>query len=105
MRKGADPGSRNYENELPSQLVPEGATGEKVRCEMILHVVQEVMNEHSYDLFYLVSGATDPERKKCSRLSKKLKNTVSQTVCSMKFAEIRQMFVVSVKHVTLFITR
>lgn len=31
MRKGADPGSRNCENELPSQLVPEGPTGEKVR--------------------------------------------------------------------------
>ncbi|KAF3688461.1 NF-kappa-B inhibitor zeta I-kappa-B-zeta [Channa argus] len=31
MRKGADPGSRNFENELPSQLVPEGAIGEKVR--------------------------------------------------------------------------
>uniref|UniRef100_A0A673BS33 Uncharacterized protein n=1 Tax=Sphaeramia orbicularis TaxID=375764 RepID=A0A673BS33_9TELE len=31
MRKGADPGSRNSENELPSQLVPEGPTGEKVR--------------------------------------------------------------------------
>uniref|UniRef100_A0A4W6DNB2 Uncharacterized protein n=1 Tax=Lates calcarifer TaxID=8187 RepID=A0A4W6DNB2_LATCA len=31
MRKGADPGSRNSENELPSQLVPEGPVGEKVR--------------------------------------------------------------------------
>ncbi|GAA6227597.1 NF-kappa-B inhibitor zeta-like [Lates japonicus] len=31
MRKGADPGSRNSENELPSQLVPEGPIGEKVR--------------------------------------------------------------------------
>ncbi|XP_028256092.1 NF-kappa-B inhibitor zeta isoform X2 [Parambassis ranga] len=31
MRKGADPGVRNFENELPSQLVPEGPIGEKVR--------------------------------------------------------------------------
>ncbi|XP_038576764.1 NF-kappa-B inhibitor zeta [Micropterus salmoides] len=31
MRKGADPGTRNLENELPSQLVPEGPIGEKVR--------------------------------------------------------------------------
>eukprot|EP00064_Thunnus_orientalis_P010997 superscaffoldBa00001544_g11027 len=31
MRKGADPGARNFENELPSQLVPEGPIGEKVR--------------------------------------------------------------------------
>ncbi|KAK2857001.1 hypothetical protein Q5P01_005736 [Channa striata] len=31
MRKGADPGSRNFENELPSQLAPDGAIGEKVR--------------------------------------------------------------------------
>ncbi|KAM9334143.1 NF-kappa-B inhibitor zeta [Symphorus nematophorus] len=31
MRKGADPGSKNFENELPSQLVPEGPIGEKVR--------------------------------------------------------------------------
>ncbi|XP_030266082.1 NF-kappa-B inhibitor zeta [Sparus aurata] len=31
MRKGADPGTRNFENELPSQLTPEGLTGEKVR--------------------------------------------------------------------------
>ncbi|XP_072233592.1 NF-kappa-B inhibitor zeta [Leuresthes tenuis] len=31
MRKGADPGTRNFENELPSQLVPEGPIGEKVR--------------------------------------------------------------------------
>ncbi|CAB1417566.1 unnamed protein product [Pleuronectes platessa] len=31
MRKGADPGTKNWENDLPSQLVPEGAVGEKVR--------------------------------------------------------------------------
>ncbi|KAM7365635.1 hypothetical protein PAMP_016552 [Pampus punctatissimus] len=31
MRKGADPGARNFENELPSQLVPEGPIGEMVR--------------------------------------------------------------------------
>lgn len=31
MRKGADPGIRNLENELPSQLVPEGPAGEKLR--------------------------------------------------------------------------
>ncbi|KAM3585513.1 uncharacterized protein V6R79_019623 [Siganus canaliculatus] len=31
VRKGADPGIRNIENELPSQLLPEGPTGEKVR--------------------------------------------------------------------------
>ncbi|XP_074521088.1 NF-kappa-B inhibitor zeta [Halichoeres trimaculatus] len=31
MRKGADPGIRNFENDLPSQLAPEGAVGEKVR--------------------------------------------------------------------------
>ncbi|XP_070786656.1 NF-kappa-B inhibitor zeta [Enoplosus armatus] len=31
MRKGGDPGTRNFENELPSQLVPEGPIGEKVR--------------------------------------------------------------------------
>ncbi|XP_027867145.1 NF-kappa-B inhibitor zeta isoform X4 [Xiphophorus couchianus] len=31
MRKGADPGMRNLENELPCQLVPEGSVGEKVR--------------------------------------------------------------------------
>ncbi|XP_019957624.1 NF-kappa-B inhibitor zeta isoform X2 [Paralichthys olivaceus] len=31
MRKGADPGARNYENELPSQLVPGGPIDEKVR--------------------------------------------------------------------------
>ncbi|XP_033471352.1 NF-kappa-B inhibitor zeta [Epinephelus lanceolatus] len=31
MRKGADPGTRNFENEMPSQLVPEGPTGDKVR--------------------------------------------------------------------------
>ncbi|XP_028987679.1 NF-kappa-B inhibitor zeta [Betta splendens] len=31
MRKGADPGTRNFENELPSQLVPEGPIGEKIR--------------------------------------------------------------------------
>lgn len=31
MRKGADPGTRNFENELPSQLVPEGPIGEKVK--------------------------------------------------------------------------
>ncbi|XP_059183930.1 NF-kappa-B inhibitor zeta-like [Centropristis striata] len=30
MRKGADPGARNHDNELPSQLVPEGPIGEKV---------------------------------------------------------------------------
>ncbi|KAG7503359.1 NF-kappa-B inhibitor zeta-like [Solea senegalensis] len=31
MRNGADPGSRNFENDLPAQLVPEGVTGKKVR--------------------------------------------------------------------------
>ncbi|KAM6958079.1 NF-kappa-B inhibitor zeta isoform 1-T2 [Tautogolabrus adspersus] len=31
MRKGADPGIRNLENDLPSQLVPEGPIGEKVK--------------------------------------------------------------------------
>ncbi|XP_026157175.1 NF-kappa-B inhibitor zeta isoform X2 [Mastacembelus armatus] len=31
MRKGADPGIRNFENELPSLLVPEGPMGDKVR--------------------------------------------------------------------------
>ncbi|KAK9523833.1 hypothetical protein VZT92_017720 [Zoarces viviparus] len=31
MRKGGDPGTRNYENELPTQLAPEGPVGEKVR--------------------------------------------------------------------------
>ncbi|XP_034533621.1 NF-kappa-B inhibitor zeta [Notolabrus celidotus] len=31
MRKGADPGIRNVENDLPCQLVPEGPVGEKVR--------------------------------------------------------------------------
>uniref|UniRef100_A0A3B3V846 NFKB inhibitor zeta n=1 Tax=Poecilia latipinna TaxID=48699 RepID=A0A3B3V846_9TELE len=30
MRKGADSGMRNFENELPCQLVPEGSVGEKV---------------------------------------------------------------------------
>ncbi|XP_047432524.1 NF-kappa-B inhibitor zeta isoform X2 [Mugil cephalus] len=30
MRKGADPGIRNIENELPSQLAPDGPVGEKV---------------------------------------------------------------------------
>ncbi len=33
MRKGADPGTRNVENELPSQLVPEGPIGEKVTTD------------------------------------------------------------------------
>lgn len=32
MRNGADPGARNFENELPSQLAPEGPAGEKVGC-------------------------------------------------------------------------
>ncbi|MEQ2237794.1 hypothetical protein ILYODFUR_026700, partial [Ilyodon furcidens] len=31
LRKGADPGTRNFENELPCQLVPEGPVGEKLR--------------------------------------------------------------------------
>ncbi|XP_075951280.1 NF-kappa-B inhibitor zeta isoform X2 [Anarhichas minor] len=31
MRKGGDPGTRNFENELPTQLVQEGPVGEKVR--------------------------------------------------------------------------
>lgn len=31
MSRGGDPGLRNYENELPCQLVPVGPTGEKVR--------------------------------------------------------------------------
>ncbi|XP_068447165.1 NF-kappa-B inhibitor zeta [Clinocottus analis] len=31
MRKGADPASRNFENEPPCQLTPEGPIGEKVR--------------------------------------------------------------------------
>ncbi|XP_034469979.1 NF-kappa-B inhibitor zeta-like [Hippoglossus hippoglossus] len=31
MKKGADPGTKNSENDLPSQLVPEGPVGEKVR--------------------------------------------------------------------------
>lgn len=31
MRRGGDPGTRNVENELPSQLVPEGPAGEQVR--------------------------------------------------------------------------
>ncbi|CAJ1086779.1 NF-kappa-B inhibitor zeta [Xyrichtys novacula] len=31
MKKGADPGTRNLENDLPSQLVPDGPVGEKVR--------------------------------------------------------------------------
>ncbi|XP_042369000.1 NF-kappa-B inhibitor zeta [Plectropomus leopardus] len=31
MRKGADPGAKNFENEMPCQLVPEGPLGEKVR--------------------------------------------------------------------------
>ncbi|KAM4559635.1 NF-kappa-B inhibitor zeta isoform 2-T2 [Odontesthes bonariensis] len=31
MRKGADPGTRNFENELPSHLVPAGPIGEKMR--------------------------------------------------------------------------
>uniref|UniRef100_A0AAQ4Q534 Nuclear factor of kappa light polypeptide gene enhancer in B-cells inhibitor, zeta n=1 Tax=Gasterosteus aculeatus aculeatus TaxID=481459 RepID=A0AAQ4Q534_GASAC len=30
MRSGADPGARNFENELPCQLVPQGPAGEKV---------------------------------------------------------------------------
>lgn len=37
MRKGADPGIRNLENELPSQLVPEGPAGEKVRVSLHIH--------------------------------------------------------------------
>lgn len=41
MRKGADPGARNFENELPTQLVPEGPTGEKVECEemIVIHFI------------------------------------------------------------------
>ncbi|XP_062236696.1 NF-kappa-B inhibitor zeta isoform X2 [Platichthys flesus] len=31
MRNGADPGTKNWENDVPSQLAPEGAVGEKVR--------------------------------------------------------------------------
>ncbi|XP_076580146.1 NF-kappa-B inhibitor zeta-like [Chaetodon auriga] len=31
MRRGGDPGMRNVENELPSQLVPEGPTGQQVQ--------------------------------------------------------------------------
>ncbi|KAF7652360.1 hypothetical protein LDENG_00097930 [Lucifuga dentata] len=31
LRRGADPGARNLENDLPSHLVPEGPMGEKVR--------------------------------------------------------------------------
>lgn len=31
LRRGADSTSRNVENEVPSQLVPQGPTGEKVR--------------------------------------------------------------------------
>ncbi|XP_072306437.1 NF-kappa-B inhibitor zeta [Eucyclogobius newberryi] len=31
MRRGANPGARNLENELPCQLLPEGADAEKVR--------------------------------------------------------------------------
>lgn len=31
LRRGANPTTRNTENELPSQLVPEGPIGEKVR--------------------------------------------------------------------------
>lgn len=30
MKRGADPTIRNIENELPSQLTPDGPTGEKV---------------------------------------------------------------------------
>uniref|UniRef100_A0A3B5B7X6 Nuclear factor of kappa light polypeptide gene enhancer in B-cells inhibitor, zeta n=1 Tax=Stegastes partitus TaxID=144197 RepID=A0A3B5B7X6_9TELE len=33
MRKGADPGIRNLENELPCQLAPEGVVGEKVQSQ------------------------------------------------------------------------
>lgn len=34
MRNGADPGTRNFENELPCHLVPGGPVGDKVRaCE------------------------------------------------------------------------
>ncbi|KAK1167995.1 NF-kappa-B inhibitor zeta-like [Acipenser oxyrinchus oxyrinchus] len=32
MRKGADPSTRNLENEQPQNLVPDGPVGEKVRC-------------------------------------------------------------------------
>lgn len=31
MRRGADPGSKNLENEQPIQLVPEGPIGDQVR--------------------------------------------------------------------------
>lgn len=31
LMRGADPNARNLENELPSQLLPEGPTAEKVR--------------------------------------------------------------------------
>ncbi|XP_060888310.1 NF-kappa-B inhibitor zeta isoform X1 [Labrus mixtus] len=36
MRKGADPGIRNFENDLPSQLVPEGPIGEKVEYGYVM---------------------------------------------------------------------
>lgn len=37
MKSGADPTIRNIENELPSQLVPDGPTGEKVGA-VIFHI-------------------------------------------------------------------
>lgn len=35
MRRGANPGARNFENELSCQLVPQGPVGEKVGRETL----------------------------------------------------------------------
>lgn len=53
MRKGADPGTRNFENELPSQLVPEGPVGEKVGNEFILHVESQLIYELKFNFCIL----------------------------------------------------
>ena len=37
LRRGADPGTKNNENELPAQLVPTGPVGDKVQALSLYH--------------------------------------------------------------------
>lgn len=60
MSRGGDPGLRNYENELPCQLVPVGPTGEKVDnppCSVPMPVRCTVGN---HVCCLCLTGATDP---------------------------------------------
>lgn len=66
--------------------------------------MEKLINELKFKFVVLFSGATDPEREKCSCLIEAQKHCQSDSPHYDIICQKRQMLVVSVKHANLFIT-